>query len=143
MVKNSTNTSRHSLPVNKQWAMQLALLAIGVSVATWYGWFWPEDLLRYDSGLSYGPAPDDMVIVAIDDNSVAQIGRWPWRRAIHAALFNRLKAAGARAVVLDVVISESLPIPALAMAAAQIAHPQLKIHRDGIARSVYLREGLG
>ena len=32
------------------------------------------------------------------------LGRWPWRRAIHAALLDRLQ--GARAVGLDVIFAE-------------------------------------
>ena len=38
--------------------------------------------------------PDDVVIVAIDQASLAQIGRWPWPRRVHAELIERLAAAG-------------------------------------------------
>ena len=46
----------------------------------------------------------DIVIVAIDDTSIDALGRWPWRRAVHAALLDRLQ--GARAVGLDLIFAE-------------------------------------
>lgn len=169
-------------PLLRPWLVLLMLLGGGVVITVWNGSLWRADLLLYDTGSSYGPAPDDIVIVAIDDASLAQIGRWPWRRAIHAALLDRLRSAGARAVGLDVVLTEAdpiapaddetlaaamargprtvlplivdwqqpprplheaLPIPQLASAAAALAHTHLEIDRDGIARSTFLREGLG
>ena len=53
------------------------------------------------------PASDDIIIVAIDDVSIKETGYWPWRRAQHAALLERL--SGARAVALDLVFSEPNP----------------------------------
>lgn len=38
---------------------------------------------------------------------------------------------------------ERLPVPALAEAAADIGHANLELDRDGVGRSVFLREGLG
>src|SRR5690606_14721612 len=57
-------------------------------------------------GLDGRPAPDDILIVAIDEPSLAALGRWPWRRTVHAALLNRLGQAGVRGVGLDVILSE-------------------------------------
>ena len=169
-------------PLLKQWGWLLACLVIGVCLTSWNQWLWREDLLLYDLGLQYGRAPDDIVIVAIDDNSLKHIGRWPWRRSIHAALLQRLRDAKVRAVALDVLFTEPdlvnpdddvllanamssgpptilpitvdwhhqdgklhevLPTDPLAKAAAGLAHVHLEIDKDGIARSVFLREGLG
>ncbi|MEG0052612.1 MAG: CHASE2 domain-containing protein [Comamonas sp.] len=58
------------------------------------------------SWLHQRPASSDIVIVAIDDNSVDTIGRWPWRRALHAALLERIAQGKPRAIGLDVVFSE-------------------------------------
>lgn len=60
----------------------------------------------YDTALPGGPAPSDILIVAIDDKSIAELGRWPWSRAVHAALLDRLRAAGVRSVALDLLLSE-------------------------------------
>lgn len=51
-------------------------------------------------------AASDLVIVAIDDKSVAALGRWPWPRQWHARLIDRLGAAGAAAIGLDVLLLE-------------------------------------
>ncbi|WP_049871343.1 CHASE2 domain-containing serine/threonine-protein kinase [Ramlibacter tataouinensis] len=42
---------------------------------------------------------DRIVIIAIDDQSIANIGRWPWPRDIHAQLIDRLAAAQAKTIV--------------------------------------------
>src|SRR3954462_6365307 len=52
------------------------------------------------------PAPDDIAIVAIDDSSMKEFAgafTWPWPRSVHAELIRQLGAAGARAIVFDVV----------------------------------------
>ena len=40
---------------------------------------------------------DDIVIVAIDEQSLRELGRWPWSRRIHADLVRTLKAGSAAA----------------------------------------------
>jgi adenylate cyclase len=47
-----------------------------------------------------------IAIVDIDEESIAQLGQWPWPRTDLAALTDRLGQAGARAVVFDIVFSE-------------------------------------
>ena len=52
------------------------------------------------------PTPDDIAIVAIDDSSMKEFAgsfSWPWPRSVHAELVRQLGAAGARAIVFDVV----------------------------------------
>ncbi|MEJ7930338.1 serine/threonine-protein kinase [Ramlibacter sp. AN1015] len=55
----------------------------------------------YDWGSTQGARePSDRVaVIAIDDASIAAIGRWPWPRDVHAALIDRLAAAGAKTIV--------------------------------------------
>ncbi|MCS7253800.1 MAG: adenylate/guanylate cyclase domain-containing protein [Armatimonadota bacterium] len=50
------------------------------------------------------PSPDDIVIIAIDDKSIRQLGRFPWRRRTHAKLLEQLKLA--KAVVIDILFVE-------------------------------------
>lgn len=47
--------------------------------------------------------PPDLTIVAIDDASIAQIGRWPWPRTKITDLINRLSEAGAKIIAVDIV----------------------------------------
>ena len=62
------------------------------------------DLLRRTVPLS---RPDPrIVIVDIDERSLAALGQWPWRRDRIGQLVERLRASGARVVALDLVLSE-------------------------------------
>ncbi len=49
-------------------------------------------------------ASDDIVIVAIDEKSLAELGRWPWPRELLAGAIDKL--GNARAVGLDLVLAE-------------------------------------
>ena len=52
-------------------------------------------------------APDPrVVIVDIDEASLAAMGQWPWRRDRLGVLVERLREAGARTIALDLVFSE-------------------------------------
>ena len=85
-----------------------ALLTAAVSL------FRPDVLTQidgrvYDAMLRSVPAkPADgrVVIVDIDEQSLAAIGQWPWRRDVVARLVTRLRKAGASVVALDVVFAE-------------------------------------
>jgi adenylate cyclase len=55
-----------------------------------------------------GPQPSGtpIILVAIDDRSIAELGRWPWSRSRFAEIVQRLHAAGARVVAFDLLFSE-------------------------------------
>ncbi len=53
------------------------------------------------------PFDDRILAVTIDQNSLAELGRWPWPRRLHAQLIDRLTEAGAAGVALDILLSES------------------------------------
>ncbi len=89
----------------------LAILACALTLAWWatVGGL----TARFDNALldrlataSAHPAADDVLIVAIDDRSLAEAGRWPWDRAKMAQLLDRLTAARAKSVLLDVLYTE-------------------------------------
>ncbi|VAW87345.1 diguanylate cyclase/phosphodiesterase (GGDEF & EAL domains) with PAS/PAC sensor(s) [hydrothermal vent metagenome] len=70
------------------------------------------DNVIYDTHLKYdsAPAPDDIVIVAIDEQSLAKFGRWPWPRQLHAELIDILHDAGSKTVALNIIFSEPTPL---------------------------------
>ena len=95
------------------WLRRLALrewLALFIAMLLLAGGLgWLNGLGRIDQTLydqfvaAHGrPARDDIIIVAIDDYSLAELGRWPWPRALHAQLIDRLSKARPRAIGLDV-----------------------------------------
>lgn len=49
---------------------------------------------------------DDVVIIEIDDKSIAQLGRWPWSRDTHAALINTLQAENANTIAFDILFAD-------------------------------------
>lgn len=67
------------------------------------------DQILYDRAISLAqrPAAQDVLLVAMDDQSIEALGRWPWPRVMHAALLDRLREA--RAVGLDIVFTEASP----------------------------------
>lgn len=148
------------------------------------GLFSRVDNLIFDIGqkLHITPAPNDIVIVGIDESSLSRLGRWPWSRQIHADLIQRLKPENTLAIGLDIVFSEpdqlnpaadialaeaiqqagnivlpvllettrvngqlieTLPLSDLAENAADLGRVHAVLDEDGIARSVYLFEGVG
>jgi serine/threonine-protein kinase len=69
----------------------------------------------YDMGVrATGLAPSDKVaVIAIDDESIANIGRWPWPRDIHAQLIDKLTAAKAKTIATTVFFTEPQVDPGL------------------------------
>ncbi len=134
----------------------------------------------YDTLITAWPSEpsDDVVVVAIDEKSLATIGPWPWPRSVHAELLDRLTLAGADTVILDILFieptaedqelamamtrhgrvvlpaylapssqndlfREQLPAPTLMKAAFAVGHAHVELDSDGIARGLYLFNGLG
>ena len=52
------------------------------------------------------PVGRDVVIVAIDEKSVSDLGRWPWARSRTAQLIAELSRLGAASIALDIVFAE-------------------------------------
>jgi adenylate cyclase len=53
-----------------------------------------------------GTTPLPIILISIDDASLAEIAHpWPWPRSVHAGLIDKLKAAGASVIALDVLFS--------------------------------------
>lgn len=52
------------------------------------------------------PANPDIVVVAIDEASIAKLGRWPWPRSYHGKIIRDLAAAGAKSIAFDVLYTE-------------------------------------
>jgi len=101
--------------VNLRLRLALEWLAIGLLATTFVicAMLWRGtaafDYLVYDnlSAVSRPPPDKNILIIAIDDNSMATLGQWPWDRKVHAQLLKKLQGLGARSISFDILLSES------------------------------------
>ncbi|WP_328284447.1 CHASE2 domain-containing protein [Paenibacillus tarimensis] len=85
-----------------------------------------RDLLRKQSDFERRPL-DQIKIIKIDQHSLDQLGGFPWDRSLYAELITKLAEAGAKAIALDVILSEpgSDPYADAAMAAVMKRYPNV------------------
>ena len=76
----------------------IVIVVFGLNIAT--GFFKVLETKAYDWGVqATTKQPSDKVaVIAIDEQSIANIGRWPWPRDIHAAMIDKLTAAKAKVI---------------------------------------------
>jgi len=95
---------------------------LGLAVALLVFAFAGSDLLQglerkaYDLGVqaSARTPSDRIAVIAIDDASIANIGRWPWSREVHAKMIDLLVAARPKAIGYTVFFSEPQQDPGYA-----------------------------
>ena len=99
------------------------LLTIAIVIAAVFSPFSPLERLNFlvfDAYQKLKPraaAESAVLVVDIDDESIRQLGQWPWSRTVLASVIDRLTHQGAAAVALDIVLSEpDRTSPALAVA---------------------------
>lgn len=59
------------------------------------------------------PAHHDVLVVGIDEDSLAKYGRWPWSREVHAKLMMNLTTRSPKAVAFDFLFTEPSSDPAI------------------------------
>lgn len=92
------------------------LIATAVIVLVLALFLWAPDFLQavevrlYDLHFKLrGTQPqtaERIVIAAIDEKSLAALGRWPWPRSLMADLIRKLSADGAKVIAVDILLSE-------------------------------------
>ena len=99
----------------REWLVLLTAGIAFVTIMAGYKLTGPLDGLIYDWWLQHRSrhASADIVVVEIDNESLEQLGQWPWRRDYHAAALERIAAARARCVLYDVLFSEPTPADAV------------------------------
>lgn len=63
-------------------------------------------LLDHAATVAASPAARDILIVEIDNRSLAEQGQWPWLRGDVARMVDRLSEGGARLIELDILFPE-------------------------------------
>lgn len=62
--------------------------------------------LRLRNSLNEHHARKDILIVAIDEQSLKDVGRWPWSREVMARLVDRISAGSPKVIGMDIMFSE-------------------------------------
>jgi len=91
-----------------EWWSVIFIATISIIAISWLAPPVRADNLFYDLALRINPpvASQRILIVAIDNRSLEEHGRWPWPRELHARLVDRLTDAGAEVVGYDVLFPE-------------------------------------
>ena len=110
-------------------------LTIGLLCASAFLFGMLETWSRRISDRLYLPYAADsrIVLVAIDDASMARLGRWPWDRAVHGELIKRIASVGPLAIGYDVNFPEASDEEndnALALAIKQAGNVVLPVELD-------------
>jgi len=101
-----------------------AAFGLVLAIVFLLGGFAPANRLLTDLNFSLAsrPASGDLVLVEIDARSLQKLNSWPWSRAYHAALIQRLSEAGASTIAFDIDFSaQSAPAADAALAQAMAA----------------------
>ena len=77
-------------------ALGFIILAYGVYADS----FQSLERYTYDLGMrTRSSEPSDKIaVIAIDDDSIKNLGRWPWPRNLHAGLMDKLREGGAKVI---------------------------------------------
>ncbi len=80
-------------------------------------WVWAQTASRADERR--------LIVIDVDERSLAEVGPWPWPRATQAQLLDRLAQAGAGQQILDIVFAEQRPDDAVLAQALRRHDPVL------------------
>ena len=91
-----------------EWGIILVAASLLVGAMTFDRTFLRFDNLVYDRLVDANRyrSSDNIIIVAIDDESLRRVGRWPWPRETHARLVGAVAGAKPRAIAYDVLFTE-------------------------------------
>src|SRR3954465_7033209 len=98
------------------WFFGLVIAVALLAVANVTGFIPGLERWAYDLGVrmtSKNPT-DKIAVIAIDEASIANIGRWPWPREVQAKLIDQLAAARAKVIGNTVFFFEPQKDPGLA-----------------------------
>jgi serine/threonine-protein kinase len=97
------------------WFAGLAVIAACVVLSFFVDFAGALENRFYDfASTSTSRQPSDRIaVIAIDDQSIANIGRWPWPRDVHAKLIDQLAAAKAKTIVHTTFFFEPQTDPGL------------------------------
>ena len=109
----------------REWFLVLLAASLALSAGVALDVTSRFDNLLYDLVMRHARHQPDprILLVTIDNRSIAAVGAWPWPRTVQAHLLARLAAAGPRAIALDLLLTEPGEPAGDALLARAIAGP--------------------
>ncbi len=91
-----------------EWAGVALVASLIVTALIYWNSLSGFDNLLYDRLSEYDrpEASEEILIIAVDEDSLAAFGKWPWARDRHADLLNILTEAEPKALAFDILLSE-------------------------------------
>ena len=85
----------------KDWFLSLMVVIAVILTYNLGGLIKSLERKAYDLGVSASSRnpSDKIAIIAIDDQSIANMGRWPWSRDVHAKMTDMLASTHAKVIV--------------------------------------------
>lgn len=116
-----------------EWAGVALVASLIVTALIYWNSLSGFDNLLYDRLSDYDrpEASEEILIIAVDEDSLDAFGKWPWPRDRHADLLSILAEAEPKAIAFDILLSEPGPIEddmALAEAAVKNENLLLPLH---------------
>ncbi len=98
----------------RDWFLALVIVLVFVALAQ-SGWIKGLERSAYDLGVrpSDRTPGDKVAVIAIDDESISNLGRWPWPRDRLAGMIEELAAGGADVIGNTILLSEPQIDPGL------------------------------
>ncbi len=128
----STSAAATGAPqtVRRRWMRNLstraplwvALLVLAILTAARPSAVTRLDLMAYDLfAPSHRADAGAVVVLAIDDETLSSVGRWPWPRTVHAQVLDALREAGVATVGMNLLFTEADASPGADASLAQAA----------------------
>lgn len=92
----------------------VVLAVVGLHVSTDFIGTLERRFYDFSSTSTSRQPSDRIAVIAIDDQSISNIGRWPWPRDVHAKMIDTLAAAKAKTIVHTAFFFEPQTDPGLA-----------------------------
>ena len=122
-----------TVPARRRFGAAAAAVLVASLVGLFLGWVrpgWLDGLQERSTDWAWRQIAQPLderrlVVVDIDERSLAEVGPWPWPRATQARLLQRLADGGAGLQILDVVFADARPDDAALQRAIAAHRPVL------------------
>lgn len=126
-----STTAREEVRLRKEWLLTTAFACLLLVFLVFTQWSQPIGHVLYDRMMTFHgfKESEDIVIIAVDDRSLQELGGWPLQRSRYTELLRRLADPQSRpkAVGIDLLFLDSTPHDVALAAAMEKVRPVLPL----------------